>query len=153
MSKDAYETGLKYLDYAMRDTVGRKISIIEMSEGATIIRFSNTFAINFWLTEKYTFHGQSVKIPNCDHVRTFEQLANALGQTVTAVSMSEDWELHVEFANGFALDIGYQSDSESMVEQYELHFREITFVFMFDTYEWWTSNPMGRRPQWTIPEK
>lgn len=127
-----------YLDLVkkcMKETLGNIISFIEMDENGTKIIFENRFCIRYGLTAQYTHRGLSEEIPYKERAKVFERLSRAYDQAVTDLWITEGWQLHLAFANGLTVDIGYRNEAEADLKQYEIEFEDKKFVFSGGAFE------------------
>ena len=131
----------KALAYAMNDTIGTRISLIEMHEFFTVIVFENRLSLRYETTGLYIFDGHEALVLQEDRAKVFEMLSHAYGQEVISMEISDLIELKIEFSNGFTFIVGSQNKDEAGYEQFEIHHQKFgIFVAQTEDIVCWSKS-------------
>ena len=138
VSRDPYQRGLDLVAIAMKDTVGCKIALLEMTEFMIDIHFGSGLCVTTEGIITFELESKIESIGQKDKAKMFSWLQFGFDHVVTDMSIGEDWVLEIVFDNGLALRTGYQHPAEEAYEQYQISYEKRVFLFMFDTYDYWT---------------
>ena len=129
--------GREVLSDAFNQTLGTIISVIEMHEHSTLLRFESGLKIGYGLTGQYSYQEHSEKIPHEDRLRVFSMLSRAYGQPVSSLEIDDDYRLRLRFYNSLTLVLGDQMPDEVGYEQYDIYYEKFRFLFLSGDWDYW----------------